>query len=106
MNTTNYPELDGQIKKILVKLMSGGQLDTSKLPPNVMIDAPSIDLQEATQSIRELMTREIIKELNKAHRAGGTTEVDNVTDEYIDERVEQLSAGIKNKEGSDARNKS
>lgn len=56
---------------------------------------------EATQAILNLIEQQVlsgrIDELEKAHRAGGTRtgddpHYDNDTDEYIDDRVEELKS--------------
>lgn len=52
-------ESEREIKKILVKLMTG--IDTSKFPAGMMIDAPSIDLQEATQALTAYVERQVVR---------------------------------------------
>lgn len=44
----------------------------------------------AKSALTEWRNTQVAAELGKAHRAGGTTDFDNATDEYIDERIAEL----------------
>lgn len=49
---------------------------------------------EAKAKISALIRDVVVAELEAAHRAGGSLDADNATDEFIDERVEALKDSI------------
>ena len=73
------------IEKILLKMYYLGK-DGKSLT--------NTELYKNVATIQAAATQRAIEELEQAHRAGGTTDFDNVTDEWIDERVEQLRAQL------------